>query len=188
MRNRTHTASLALSRLAALLLSVCMFPAHGGMIISQPSASGAAGYGGWNLDNVNVRIVRSDGSSDPGGSFDASDGSYVMGADGLYASDVYDTTYIDGNSSETLMATVVAKDWPVGEPPGIKVVNDDTNVKVPKPQNCIMATSYLDPDFLDTATPVQVICSSPFQSHKRFKIGLLPALVDSAGEESEGFT
>lgn len=184
MKNRKHPASFTLFRVVSLLVVACVFPAHGGMIISQPSASGATGHGGWNLDNVNVRIIRSDGSSDPDGSFGSDDGSYVMGTDGLYASDIYNTTYIDGAAFETLMATVVAKDWPVGEPPGIKIVNDDRNVKAPRPENCIISTSYLDPDFLDTSTPVQVNCSSPFQSHKRFKVILLPALVDSIGEES----
>ena len=179
-----HPASFLLSRLVFLLMAVCMFPAHGGMIISQPSASGAAGHGGWNLDNVNVRILRSDGNSDPGGSFNSDDGAYVMGTDGLYVSDIYDTTYIDGASFETLMATVFAKDWPVGEPPGIRIVNDDMDVKAPRPENCIMSTSYLEPDFLDTSTPVQVSCSGPFQSHKRFKVALLSALIDNAGEES----
>ena len=184
MKNRKHPAFFTLPGLATLLLAACIFPAHGGMIISQPSASGAAGHGGWNLDNVNVRIIRSDGSSDPDGSFNSDNGSYVMGNDGMYTSDIYDTTYIDGASFETLMATVIAKDWPVGEPPGIKIVNDDTDVKAPRPGNCIMSTSYLEPDFLDTSTPVQVSCSGPFQSHKRFKVALLPALIDSSGEES----
>ena len=83
------------------------------------------------------------------------------------------------------MGIVLAKDWPIGEPPGIKIVNDDTG-KIPdgRPTNCIMATSYLDGAFLDSTDPQQVLCSGPFQSHKRFKVAMLPTTVaDGAGFE-----
>lgn len=87
------------------------------------------------------------------------------------------------------MGYVLAKDWPVGEPAGIKVINDDLTVNVPKnkeqkPLNCIMATSYLDGHYLDSDDPQQVTCSGPFQSHKRYKIAMLPTTVDNIGSES----
>jgi hypothetical protein len=184
MKSRNYSTHFSLSRLAAALFSACLLPVQAGMIVSQQSASGSAGHGGWNLDNVNVRIVKGNGNTDPGGSFNPGNGAYKLGDDGLYVSDVYNTDYIHGNSPKKLMATIVAKDWPIGEPPGIKVINDDPGVKAPRPQNCIMSTSHLAPDLLDTANPVQVTCSSPFQSHKRFKIRLQPTLVDGIGEES----
>jgi hypothetical protein len=78
----------------------------------------------------------------------------------------------------------LAKDWPVGEPPGIKIVNDDTAVKAPKPENCIMATSYLADHYLDSTDPQQVTCSGPFQSHKRYKLAMLPESVDGIGSDA----
>ncbi|MFA0183237.1 hypothetical protein AB4463_23060, partial [Vibrio cyclitrophicus] len=35
-----------------------------------------------------------------------------------------------------------------------------------------------DANFLDSTHPQPVICSSPFQTHKRFKVAMLPASVD----------
>ena len=152
-----------------MLLAVCMFPVQGGMIISQHSASGAAGHGGWNLDNITVNVT--------GGSYNESEGSYTIG-DGTYSSDV-------DNGTGTVMTTIQAKDWPIGEPPGIKVINDDLAVKDAKPQNCIMATSYLEGHYLDTSDPQQVICSSGFQTHKRFKEAMLPAMVSEGNQGAD---
>ncbi len=41
---------------------------------------------------------------------------------------------------EILMATLVAKDPPVGIPPGVKVLND-VMVEPSQPESCIMATA-----------------------------------------------
>lgn len=47
-----------------------------------------------------------------------------------------------------------------------------------------MATSYLEGHFLDSTDPEQVICSGPFQSHKRYKLAMLPSTVaGGAGQE-----
>jgi hypothetical protein len=154
---------------AGLALAGFMSAAQSGKIISVPSASGAEGFGGWNLGNVTITV--------PGGSFDEGTGAYTIGPDGLYQGDVDD-------GAGTVMAIVLAKDYPVGEPPGIKIVNDDLLVKEPKPQDCILATSYLEDHYLDSGDPQQVICSSPFQSHKRFKVAMLPGMVDGEGSES----
>ncbi|MBE7527387.1 MAG: hypothetical protein HS120_07525 [Burkholderiales bacterium] len=78
----------------------------------------------------------------------------------------------------TDMGIVLAKDWPIGEPSGIKIVNDDPGIKNDKPANCIMSTSYLKDHYLDSVDPKQVICSSPFQTHKCFKVAMLPSTVD----------
>ena len=47
-------------------------------------------------------------------------------------------------------------------------------VKAPKPINCVIGTSYLADHYLDSADPQQVLCSGPFQAHKRYKLAMLP--------------
>lgn len=83
-------------------------------------------------------------------------------------------------------ARVTGKVYPVGGPTGIKAVMNDTKVKNGKPQNCLINTSFLgenpevvgDVDqYLDDPVTNPVICSSFFQSHKRFKIAMLPSTV-----------
>ena len=151
------------------------FTAQAGKITSIPSASGAEGFAGWNLDNVEVVLNGTQGSiGDPNTSwFNELDGTYNFAEDSnfTYAGHVF-----DDNVSTTRMGYVLAKDWPVGEPAGIKIVNDDLKVEG-KPTNCIISTSYLDDHFLDTEDPQQVICSGPFQSHKRYKLAMLPSTV-----------
>ncbi len=64
-----------------------------------------------------------------GSSFDPTDGTYVWGPDTDYSyqADVYN----DYNGAGEVLGIVLAKDWPVGEPPGIKIVNDDFG-KIPR--------------------------------------------------------
>ncbi len=169
MKTTIRTRCISVAMAGGLALAGCMTVVQAGRIVSIPSASGAAGFGGWNLDNVSVSV--------PGGFFDPVNGDYTIGPDGLYQAEVDD-------AAGTVMAIVLAKDWPLGEPPGIKIVNDDALVKAPKPENCILATTYLENNTLDSGDPRQVICSSPFQSHKRFKVALLPSSGDSEGSES----
>lgn len=160
------------SVLAAAILGLAG-SAYAGKITSVPSASGAPGFGGWNFGNVQVLL------NGTGSWFDPATGAYIFGpdADFTYHANVFDRI-------GTKMGTVLAKDWPVGEPAGIKIVNDDPNAKQDKPANCIMATSYLKDHYLDSAEPRQVICSSPFQTHKRFKVAMLPSTLDGQGSES----
>jgi hypothetical protein len=142
-----------------------------------PAAPGytAYGFGGWNLDNVDIIL---NGTSS---FFDETDGSYYFDMDS-------DLTYLGevDNGAGTVTGYVLAKDWPVGEPSGIKIVNDDLAVKEPKPTNCIMATSYLEGHFLDSTDPEQVICSGPFQSHKRYKLAMLPSTVAGGAGQEQG--
>ena len=154
-----------------------------GTIVSQvtdrPGSDGersgcAYGFGGWNLDNVTVLL---NPSTEPNPvEFDPLSGCYDFPADSdhTYYADVDD-------GSGMVVGRVLAKDWPIGEPPGIKVVNDDPNVNVRngRPANCIMATSYLDGGFLDSGSPAPVLCSGPYQSHKRFKVAMLPEILES---------
>lgn len=115
------------------------------------------GQGGWNQDNVTIFI---DGNA--------------------YWADVSDGT--DGTT--IVMGKVLAKDWPLGEAPGIKVVHDDYEVKNGKPVNCIMATTYQEGYELDTPEPRQLSCSGPYQSHKRFKVAMLPTTADGGDSDS----
>ncbi|WP_305908276.1 choice-of-anchor F family protein [Methylomarinum sp. Ch1-1] len=173
--SRVAKTALAIA-LAGLALSV-----HAGKITSAPSASGASGFGGWNLNNVEVVLNGTQGVVGSADSwFDPITGAYNFAADSdfTYESLVFDESLL------TRMGIVLAKDWPVGEPSGIKIINDDPGVKNDKPANCIMSTSYLKDHYLDSADPQQVVCSSPFQTHKRYKVAMLPATVDGAGSES----
>ena len=150
-----------------VLMGLLASTAQAGKITSIPSATGAEGFGGWNEDNIDVIVNGTDSW------YDADDGSY-------YFADDSDHTYVADVKDDTGAITgfALAKDWPVGEPPGIKVINDDTAVKAPKPENCILSTSYLADHYLDSGDPQQVLCSGPFQSHKRYKLAMLPTGFD----------
>ena len=115
------------------------------------------GQGGWNLENVTV---------------------VENGV--TYQSDVTDGV----TGSPVVMGSVLAKDWPLGESPGIKIVHDDPDVRNGKPANCIMATTYQEDAQLDTLEPQQLLCSGPYQSHKRFKVAMLPTTIDGVGSDS----
>jgi len=41
-----------------------------------------------------------------------------------------------------------------------------------------MTTSFLEGTYLDAANPVETKCNSDFQTHKRFKLNMLPTMVD----------
>jgi hypothetical protein len=144
--------------------------AHAGKITSVPSASDAEGFGGWNMDNVTVNV--------PDGSYNEDTGDYTIGPDGAYTSDVDD-------GAGTVMSRIIAKPWPVGEPPGVKVINDDLAVNPKKPVNCIISTSYLEGFYLDSGDPQQVICSSGFQTHKRYKQAMLPSMVENGNQGAD---
>lgn len=159
---------------AASVCVLVMAPAMAGKIVSNtatpPGAGGddsgiAHGWGGWNLDNVEVFL--NPGSTPipfTGGFYDFPDDS-----DHTYYSDVL--------YGDMVVGRVLAKDWPIGEPAGIKVINGPTpdgTLKNGKPASCIMSTSYLEGAYLDTSSPDPVVCGSPYQTHKRFKVAMLP--------------
>lgn len=176
--------SSALAGVAAVALLIGFTPvAYAGKITSVPSASTAPnapgfvpqGFGGWNLENVEI-ILNGTNST-----FSELDGSYIFDIDSDFT---YQGNVDDGSGNIT--GLVLAKDWPVGEPSGIKIVNDDLAVNDPKATNCIMATSYLEEHFLDSVDPQQVVCSSPFQSHKRYKLAMLPTTVAGGSGLEQG--
>ena len=160
------------------------------VLVADPDSVvyGETGFA-WNLDNVDVVVT--DASGNPVIPADAA----RIGVGNLYVSNIKSV------HGET-MATLVAKDPPVGDPPGLRIVNNDT-IKVHDPDvsgepelvplNCIQASSYLDypigsgdfdyeGDGFDADAslkgPIPVVCTSPFQTHKRFKVLMLPSLVD----------
>lgn len=179
---------IALSAIAVLMLGSS---AYAGKIISDADLSDILvsenqqfGFGGWNYDNVDVRIVNTSDFSGNVGTFDVDEGTYTaMGADMSFESDIKDRV------TGEVLGHLHGKDWPVGEPSGIKIINDD-NAKHGKPGNCIMTTSYLAYQDMDDNTsgsgyldawpeePNPVLCSSPFQTHKRYKINMLPSTVE----------
>ncbi len=176
--------TLALCVRRAVTVPACALliasPAMAGKITSITSnniGSGGAdagiayGFGGWNLDNVTVYMSDGAGAYTPA-TFDALSGVYT------FAPDSDHTYYADVSNGSTVVGRVLAKDWPIGEPPTIKVINDDSLVRNGRPANCIMATSYLEGSYLDTASPEPVICSSDYQTHKRFKVAMLPEILD----------
>jgi len=176
---RTTPKKPSAARLAvAIALAGFSLAVHAGKITSIPSATVPGvqdGFGGLNLDNLEVIL---DGL---GSTFEPLSGAYSfsVNADLSYITNIY-----DDDSQTTLMGHIVAKPFPIGEPTGVKIVNDDFDVKQGKPTNCIMSTSYLDGHYLDDPDPQKVLCSGPFQSHKRYKEPMLPStVVDGAGNE-----
>ena len=127
------------------------------------------GFGGWNLDNVDVKIVDAEDFTTVTGEFNTTDGTYTT----MEYGDSFESDITTGG---LLTGVLHGKDWPVGEPAGIKIINGDTKASNGKPENCILTTSYLAEEnnggvngFLD-GEPAPVTCSSPFQTHKRFKV------------------
>ena len=155
------------SLLAAVVFSSSAFAGH---IITDTdqgfTPNKQFGFGGWNLDNVDVKITQEPFYNHNVGNFNTLDGTYsTMGFGYSFESDIRGE---DG----TVLGKLHGKDWPLGEPSGVKIIIGDTSTHNGKPQNCIMTTSYLSSGYLNSAAPMPNICSGPFQSHKRFKIDL----------------
>ncbi|MDG6773065.1 choice-of-anchor F family protein [Thiomicrorhabdus sp. ZW0627] len=144
------------------------------------------GFGGWNLGNIEVKIVDAETGAVLNKTFNETDGSY----NAMVSGDTFQSLIYDGVGSGTLMGRLTGKNWPVGEPAGIKVITTDTisNLTNGRPASCIMTTSYLSADdlsteetnlgytgYLDTAKPAPTLCGSPYQTHKRFKVAALPS-------------
>ena len=181
--------------------------------VDSASPTAIPGFGAWNLDNVNVIITWIDSDPDnpyvvydPYVPYDPMDKWYDP-EDGSYSAmepnDSFESLIYDGNPTlavddplygDTVMGRLHGKDWPIGEPSGVQVLTD-TLIDAPpeeqmpngKSDSCIMTTSY-DPEaegfhLVHPEVAVQTVCSSPFQSHKRFKINLQPSTVDGVSPE-----
>jgi len=181
MKKKNQKNLLGLSLVAAVLLGS---GAYAGQVIGatpndtvQPLTQ--FGFGAWYFDdgNIDVDMITAEGNPIIVGTFNQADGTYpAMSVGDSFISSVYKTA-----AKAIKLASVGGKDYPVGEPAGIKVINGDTLTKHGKPENCIMTTSYLEGTYSDTLNPEPVICSSAFQTHKRFKVKMLPSMVTVAG-------
>jgi len=165
-----------------------------GVQAGKVSSQYVTGYDALMLDNITIKLVNAETREILDGNiftFDL-DGSYTLNPATPAFGDGYSFVseiYKDSNKLPAeLMARLGSKDWPIGEPAGVKAVNDDAAVRAGDPVNCLMATSYLNGLGLnvpvDERRPTQ--CSSQFQSHKRFKISMLPATVAGVADGSLG--
>jgi len=182
MNFRSKSKMIGLSIIACLGLFSSAEAGRIGPLVDQADPAQSSGFGGWNLDNVNVKVTDLD--YNVVGTFDKTDGSYTgtaddggMTAGDTFESDIYDTLDTTGN----VLVHLHGKNWPVGEPSGVKVMNHtdkDATISRNRPASCIMTTSFLEGTYLDSDNPVETKCNSDFQTHKRFKLNLLPTMVD----------
>jgi len=158
------TLSLSVSLLAlAGVMSATVTHADVGRITS--------GSDGWNTENVVTKFFDEEGNPTD-----------VLDEGDVFMSYVYDKAVSD--STAVHMGSVIAKNPPVGEPQGVKVVNGA--------KNCIISTAFLDeadyeanPDAeADFSNQTPVTCSSPFMTHKRYKVLLLPETVNGGDVDS----
>lgn len=166
---------LGLSVIALLSLAPLMEAGKIGPLVDQASPSHSSGFGGWNLDNVTVKMTDLDyDESSYTQSFDKTTGFYpTMTYGDSFESDIHDSI----DETGTVMAHLHGKDWPVGEPSGIKIIEGNYNeiMNNGDPTSCIITTSFVD-NYLDNTNPTETLCDSEFQSHKRFKLNLLPSM------------
>lgn len=146
------------------------------------------GFGGWNLNNVTVKIVSITDylTALVGSWFNELTGEYSSDAntaprsamsDGMSFESEIVSTNILGDTAGEIRGRLHGKDWPVGEPSGIKIINDDMAVHAGDPTNCIITTSYLEGYYLSSADPRPTTCSAGYQTHKRFKVNMQPSTV-----------
>ena len=203
----TQKKSLVASAVGLALLSMMSAGLNAGMINNSNNTSnyisgsllGACGVndaapqacvGAWDMGNVTVKLFHADGTEFGIDTFDETDGTYET----MILHDSFSSWIYDWDSPAVLMAKIGGKVWPVGEPAGIKAVVGDTKVNNGKPQNCLINTAYLGADgssdgthhYLNSASPEPVICSSGFQTHKRFKVVMQPATVDGVADGEVG--
>jgi len=207
------TQAFKLSALSAALL-VGSFPAFSGQIVGVETGAAytsgsegvptAFGIGGLDLTNVTPLIINVDTGEPVAKSFDSATGTYTQ----MEVGDTFKSIVDDGAGNET--GSLHGKDWPVGEPHGIKVVNSagplDLQNGSGKPASCILSTSFFtngddpknydeegnytgtepqDEGWLNTAEEANVnptYCDSPFQTHKRFKVDALTPTADDVAD------
>jgi len=186
MKVQNTSKIIALSLIAAIGI---MTPLQAGMIgplVDQADPAKSSGFGGWDLGNVDVKITAIGYDKDTTKSFDKTDGSYdEMDRSNSFESDLYNSV----DTSGEVLVHLHGKDWPVGEPAGIKVLNQtdpDQTLSRNRPASCIMNTSFLEGSYLDSAEPKETLCSSDFQSHKRFKLNMLPTMVSTIDADGYG--
>lgn len=161
------------------------------------------GLGGLQLDNVDVKIVNVD-SGEETGTFYPDTGTYSV----MEVGDTFKSLIYADDLKENLTGSLHGKNWPVGEPHGIKAANSagpmDLQSGSNKPASCLLSTSFYtnaddpknydeegtyigeepaDEGWLNTADETTVnptYCDSPFQTHKRFKVDSLTPTAEDA--------
>jgi hypothetical protein len=116
--NKIHQSLIQVLVTTASIVTLASYlTAQAGQILEEPD--------GWDRSNVVVRIYDVEGILRDSVVYPDIDYTEIIKwPDGYYESDIYDMAFINGSSGETLMATLVAKNPPVGVPPGVKVLND----------------------------------------------------------------
>ena len=172
------------SLVAAMFLTSSAYASSitGSDAATSPTKGTQFGWGGLNMGNITVNLSN-------GEIFSTADGTYPF--DSMADEDTFESSVFaqnDGKSSEsTRLGYIYQKPWPLSEPMGLKVINDDADVSINgKPKNCIMASSYLVDFNLGTATPKPVLCSSDAGSNKRFSLALLPNTVVGKNPGDDG--
>jgi len=170
-----------ISLVAAMVLTTGAYSAQivgadasDGFVASDPQEQ--FGFGGLNLDNIAVNMFTAEGNISTAGTFDPADGSYPeMALGDFYQSDVFSRL-----DPTTKLGYLTQKIWPISEPTGLKIINNDVETNKYKPNNCIIGSSYLgdsntsDPatttHFLNDPDPRPTICSSYAGSSKRLQL------------------
>ncbi|WP_372999251.1 hypothetical protein [Sulfurimonas sp.] len=93
-------------------------------------------------------------------------------------------------TDDRILVNLNGKNCPVDEPAGIKVMEMafDATISNSKRANCIMTASYHKGDYLDAVTPTETRCNSDFQTHKRFKLNMLPTMVEAGDDNNDPTT
>ena len=157
-----------------------------GFVVSDPQEQ--FGFGGLNMDNINVNMILG-GVTTP---IDFIDGAYPqMSLEDSYQSDVFSRI-----NPATKLGYLTQKLWPISEPSGLKVINNDFDASNGKPFNCIIGSSYLgdsntsDPatttHFLNDTDPRPTLCSSYAGSSKRLQLMLNENMVAGANPGEYG--
>lgn len=202
MKKNGFSKGIGLSVMAAMLLGSSAYAAQivgadvgGADPYAEWNPNTQFGFGGLNLENVTVNMITADGNAPIVGTFDPITGEYpVMALGDSYESSVFAT---GDNKSDpaTRLGYVKQKIYPISEPTGIKIINNDGAVNNGKPENCIIASSYLgaedkevDPTtfYLDDAIPKPVLCSSYAGSSKRFQVVLEQNMMTEIDEDGYG--
>ncbi len=183
-KSRTQIASAVSLALSSMMLSA-------GVNAGTIDDTYLTGVGAFDLSNVVIDQVNAETGAFISVFTINDNGTYTpaMAPNTTFVSKIYDPLTM--NSADpttwTQMARLTGKDYPIGEPTGIKAINDDQgDMRADSPKNCLLSTSYLGGSGLNLADPTlrqPTLCSSDFQSHKRFKVSMLGATVVADGQD-----
>ena len=118
----------------------------GAAYTSAGSPPTAFAIGGWDLVNVSPMITDVETGDEIAKTFDPTTGTYTP----MEVGDTFKSIVFEDENKTEATGSVHGKDWPVGEPHGIKVANSAGPMDLQnneKPASCILSTSfYLNSD------------------------------------------